>query len=143
MAFRYTFRGSSFERKRISDIFFQSLSSFSWLNSIFYCTMAFNKDDYSDDQLWVARLIFFKLSHLNMQDCGVAPGISEAIKSQSCSVYFRIFLLPHPTQHSGSLVHHSTLIRSRLRVWRLLLTSFFSASYFWSSWIAKNVLLNS
>ena len=92
-------------------------------------------------QLWVAKVTFLMLSHLNMHASAVTPGITEATKRQSCSPCVTnsvpsIFqgLITLPCQHTST---QPTLISSDL-----LLPSCVSAFWFSASCISMGLLVN-
>lgn len=77
-----------------------------WLAS-FPCTICASSSDSYLVQLWVARVIFLMLSHLNMQASAVTPGITEAMNFQSSKVYIMQVVLCLSIGH-GRLSYHCT-----------------------------------
>jgi len=68
------------------EMSFQSLVSFLEFLQAVYLTSFISNSDYYWLQQFVAKLFLRKLSHLNMQDSAVTPGMSDATKFQSSRV---------------------------------------------------------
>lgn len=95
-----------------------------------------NNSDSCLVQLWVASVIFFMLSHLNMQASAVTPGISEAIKFQSSWVYIDADLL-YPFRGLRSFWDHCIWTQSKWVSLGLLLPNYVWCALFLSSFIKK------
>ena len=120
---------------------FQSLLSLLLPSNPFSLTNWASRLLSSSLQLLVARLIFLRLSHLNMQDSAVTPGISEATASQSCSSWMTSCLpVLFRCRRSGFCRHTWRLPR-----WvsaRLPHSNSSWCACSWSSWVEARVLID-
>lgn len=103
---------------------FQSLESLLLPSKPFSLTSLARRLLSSSLQLLVAKLTFFKLSHLNMQDSAVTPGIREATTSQSWSSWV-IIVFTNYFSTSMKLCLSAYLEITQIRIWTSYSLQFF------------------